>query len=72
VRKQYNLWPWPTADGVTDAWDLDRLVELSRDLPVKALVLGHETISAVQFDVQPEPDFRNCRPEDLSYDETSN
>jgi hypothetical protein len=128
VRKQYNLWPWPTDDGLTDAWDVDRLIELTRELPVKqvpiasiwqidaphwgaltprdladhvrlleetdlafpiilsadgrvmdgmhrvvkALMQGRATISAVQFDVQPEPDFRGCRPEDLSYDEASN
>ncbi len=31
--KQYHL--WPAGDGV-DAWDVDRLVELSRELPVEA------------------------------------
>jgi hypothetical protein len=127
VRKQYSFWPWPTDDGVSDAWDVDRLIELTagfsvteipiesiwqldtphwgtftpRDLAehvrlleatdlaypiilssdgrvmdgmhrvVKALMEGRATISAVQFDVQPEPDHRHCRPEDLSYDETS-
>jgi hypothetical protein len=127
VRKQYSLWPWPTDDGMTDAWDVDRLVELTRGLPVKqvpveslwqvdaphwgaftprdlaehvrlldeadlaypiilsadgrvmdgmhrvvkALMEGRATVAAVQFDVQPEPDFRHCRPEDLSYEETS-
>ena len=127
MRKQYNLWPWPT-DGGTDAWDVDRLVELSHDLPIervplasiwqldsphwgatltlrdlaehirlvdeadlaypiilsadgrvmdgmhrvmKALLAGHDGIDAVRFGVQPEPDFRNCRPEDLPYDEKS-
>jgi hypothetical protein len=38
---------------------------------VKALTEGRATISAVQFDVQPAPDFRHCRPEDLSYEATS-
>jgi len=38
---------------------------------VKALLQGRDAIAAVQFDVEPEPDFRNCRPEDL-YEETSN
>ena len=127
MRKQYNFWPWPTDEG-TDAWDVDRLIELTRDLPidqvplgsiwqldtahwgteltpreiaghvhlvrdadlsypiilsadgrvmdgmhrvVKALIEGRDTIAAVQFGVQPEPDFRNCRPEDLSYEEDS-
>jgi hypothetical protein len=33
----------------------------------KALLLGRETISAVQFETPLEPDYRNCRPEDLPY-----
>jgi len=33
----------------------------------RALVEGRTTIMAVQFEVQPEPDFRDCRPEDLPY-----
>jgi hypothetical protein len=121
VRKQYNF--WPGAEGL-DAWDVDRLIELSRGLPivevplaeiweidtpywsqpltvrqvaqhvrlvrevdpahpiilaadgrvmdgmhrvVRALDEGRATIRAVRFEVQPEPDFRNCRPEDLPY-----
>lgn len=31
VRKQYHF--WPGRDGV-DAWDVDRLIELSADLPI--------------------------------------
>ena len=125
VRKQYHLWP---SDDGFDAWDVDRLVELSAELPVRdvaldsvweldrdywfdgsaavptvrkvlehvrlildvdvtypiilgvdgrvmdgmhrvarALLEGRETISAVRFTEQPEPDFRNCRPQDLPY-----
>jgi hypothetical protein len=37
VRKQYNFWPGP--DGL-DAWDVDRLIELSRDLPVRSVALS--------------------------------
>jgi hypothetical protein len=33
----------------------------------KALLEGRATIDAVQFEIQPEPDYRNCRPEDLPY-----
>jgi len=33
----------------------------------KALVQGRRTIRAVQFETQLEPDYRNCRPEDLPY-----
>jgi hypothetical protein len=32
MRKQYHL--WPTANGF-DAWDVDRLIELSADHPVE-------------------------------------
>jgi hypothetical protein len=125
VRKQYHF--WPGASGL-DAWDVDRLIELSRDLPVievpvssideldsnywfgegfgpptvrslvfhmqlvrevdpsfpiilgvdgrvmdgmhrlaRALLDGSPTIRAVRLEVHPEPDFRNCRPEDLPY-----
>jgi hypothetical protein len=124
VRKQYHFWP---GEHGLDAWDVDRLVELSRELPVKevelaaieeidsvywfdeferptvrrvvdhvrlieevdlsypiilgfdgrvmdgmhrvakALLLGRTTISAVQFEDRVEPDYRNCRPDDLPY-----
>ena len=123
MRKQYNFWPGPVG---LDAWDVDRLIELSRDLPVRhievssiseldaahwsptqaltvrqitehfrlvrevdpsypiilaadgrvmdgmhrvirALLDGRTTIAAVQFEIQPEPDFRNCVPEELPY-----
>ncbi len=124
MRKQYHF--WPGEEGL-DAWDIDRLVELSRELPVKdvdlasideidsvywfdelerptvrkvvdhmklveevdfshpiilgfdgrvmdgmhriakALLEGRATIRAVQFEAPLEPDYRNCRPEDLPY-----
>ncbi len=35
----------------------------------RALLEGRSTISAVQLEFQPEPDYRNCRPMDLPYDE---
>jgi len=35
----------------------------------RALLEGRSTIPAVQFEFQPEPDYRNCRPMDLPYDE---
>ena len=31
MRKQYHFWPGTTG---LDAWDVDRLVELSRDFPI--------------------------------------
>ena len=121
MRKQYNF--WPSDDGI-DAWDVDRLVEQSRDLPVRqvpltsireletaywsqpmtvrdiadhvrlvqavdlsypiilaadgrvmdgmhrvvrALLEGRETIAAVRFEVQPDPDYPNCDPATLPY-----
>ena len=120
MRKQYHLWP---GENRLDAWDVDRLVELARGLPVKqvaidsiweldtpywsqltvrnvaehvrlvqevdltypiilgadgrvmdgmhrvvrAILEGRPTISAVQFDVHPDPDFRNCEPDELPY-----
>jgi hypothetical protein len=121
MRKQYNFLQ---SDTGVDAWDVDRLVESSRDLPVKqvpltsireldaaywsqpltvrdvadhvrlvqevdtsypiilaedgrvmdgmhrvirALLEGRETIAAVRFDVQPEPDYPNCDPATLPY-----
>jgi hypothetical protein len=125
VRKQYHF--WPGANGL-DAWDVDRLVALSRDLPVEevplaeigevdsvywfddanqptvrnivehirlmrdadaaypiilgpgnrvldgmhriasALLEGRPTIAAKRLPSIPEPDYRDCRPEDLPYD----
>jgi hypothetical protein len=125
-EKQYSFWP---GDRRLDAWDVDHLIELSRELPVRevpldaiaevdadywyryapvpctvrrvvehmqrvldadlsypiilaadgrvmdgmhrvarAILDGRATIRAVQFDVQPEPDFRDCSPTDLPYE----
>jgi hypothetical protein len=33
----------------------------------RALKEGRSTIAAVRFDTHPEPDYRNCRPEELPY-----
>lgn len=33
----------------------------------KALLLGRDTIEAIQFSIDPGPDFTNVRPEDLPY-----
>lgn len=126
MRKQYHFWP---SDDGFDAWDVDRLIALSRDLPVeevelaaiwevdtvywfdaetdsptvrrvvehlrlmeevdmdhpiilgydgrvmdgmhrvaRALFEGRTTINAVRFTDQPDPDYRNCHPDDLPYD----
>jgi hypothetical protein len=36
VRKQYHFWP---AERGFDAWDVDRLIALSRELPVERVAL---------------------------------
>lgn len=125
MRKQYNFWP---GECGLDAWDVDRLIELSRELPVidvpiaaisevdstywfdygsqrptvrrvaeharliaevdlswpiilsvdgrvmdgmhrvaRAVVDGRETVRAVRLTEHVEPDYRDCRPEDLPY-----
>ncbi len=35
----------------------------------KALMLGHDYIDAVQFTVDPAPDYLGCDPDTLPYDE---
>lgn len=36
MRKQYNFWP---SDAGFDAWDVDRLIELARELPVHTIAV---------------------------------
>jgi len=36
---------------------------------VRAILEGRDTVDAVQFVTDPEPDYRNCKPSDLPYDE---
>ena len=125
VRKQYNFW---SGEQGLDAWEVDRLIQLSRDLPIhevpldaipevdsdywfrygpviprvrrvvehmqlitevdlsypiilaadgrvmdgmhrvaRAILDGISAIKAVRFVTDPEPDFRNCSPENLPY-----
>jgi len=40
VRKQYHFWP---AENGFDAWDVDRLIALSRDLPVERVAVDSIT-----------------------------
>jgi hypothetical protein len=51
VRKQYHFWPARDGGGF-DAWDVDRLIELSRGLPVEAVPLDSiaEIDTAYWFD----------------------
>jgi hypothetical protein len=39
---------------------------------IKALVEGRDTIDAVQFRADPPPDYVDCRPDDLPYDQQTN
>ena len=125
MRKQYHFWP---SDSGLLAWDVDRLIELSKDLPrqrvalasireidevywfdgelerptcrkvlehmrlideadlsfpillgaegrvmdgmhrvAKALLAGHQTIEAVRFASDPEPDHVGRAPDELPY-----
>jgi hypothetical protein len=50
VRKQYHFW---TAERGFDAWDVDRLIELSRGLPVERVPVNsiREIDRAYWFDV---------------------
>ena len=34
---------------------------------VRALLMGERTIAAVQFEATPDPDYRDCQPDDLPY-----
>lgn len=47
----------------TDGQVMDGMHRVAR-----CLLEGRATVAAVQFAEQPEPDYRNVRPEDLSYD----
>ena len=38
------------------------------DRVARAVLEGRSTIEAVRFKVHPEPDYRNCAPDELSYD----
>jgi hypothetical protein len=57
VRKQYHLWP---GDEGIDAWDVDRLIELTIALPVFDVPLGElpEIDSAYWFDAAKPPTVR--------------
>ncbi len=58
MRKQYHF--WPGEEGV-DAWDVDRLIRLSTDLPVKSVPVAEirEIDSVYWFDDWHRPTVRN-------------
>lgn len=51
MRKQYHFWP---GEHGVDAWDVDRLIELSREFPVRVVELAsiEEIDSVYWFDGQ--------------------
>jgi hypothetical protein len=54
MRKQYHFWP---GDDRFDAWDVDRLVELSEDLPIQEVALSSiwEIDEVYWFDPETDP-----------------
>jgi hypothetical protein len=52
-----------TDDRSPDGRVMDGMHRISR-----ALLDGASVIAAVRFEVLPKPDYRNCQPDDLSYD----
>ncbi len=59
MRKQYHFWP-READGGVDAWDVDRLIELSEELPVEQVDVESidEVDSVYWFDEVQRPTVR--------------
>lgn len=59
VRKQYHFWPSESGAGL-DAWDVDRLVALSRDLPTEDLEVAsvEEIDTEYWFDESSRPTVR--------------
>jgi hypothetical protein len=71
----------PTVRNVVEHMRLTREVDLSHPIILgqdgrvmdgmhriaRAMLEGHATITAVQFSIQPEPDYRDCRPDELPY-----
>jgi hypothetical protein len=57
MRKQYHFWP---GESGVDAWDVDRLVELSRGLPVEQVELSEiwEVDTVYWFDAREQPTVR--------------
>jgi hypothetical protein len=78
----FDEWHRPTVRSVVDHCRLIR--EVDPTLPIilgpgtrvmdgmhrvaRALLEGSETISAVRLAELPDPDYRNCRPDELPYD----
>jgi hypothetical protein len=77
----FKFGPTPTVRRIIDQIRLIQEVDLSYPIILgsdgrvmdgmhriaRAILDGHSTIKAVQFVVDPEPDYRDCSPEDLPY-----
>src|SRR5260370_27398183 len=57
MRKQYHFWP---GERGLDAWDVDRLIELTKDAPMEEVVLTDlpEIDSVYWFDSSDAPPVR--------------
>ncbi len=73
MRKQYHFWP---GERGLDAWDVDRLIEVTKDAPIEEVVLTDlpEIDSVYWFDSSDAPTvrkivehFRLMQEVDLSY-----
>jgi len=73
MRKQYHFWP---GERGLDAWDVDRLIEVTKDAPIEEVVLTDlpEIDSVYWFDSSDAPTvrkivghFRLMQKVDLSY-----
>ena len=77
----FKFGPVPTVRRIIDHVRLIQEVDLSYPIILgsdgrvmdgmhrisRAIIDGHATIKAVQFLDEPEPDYRDCSPEDLPY-----
>ena len=77
----FKFGPTPTVRRIIDQFRLIQAVDLTYPIILgsdgrvmdgmhriaRAILEGHSAIKAVQFVDEPEPDFRDCSPEDLPY-----
>jgi hypothetical protein len=58
MRKQYHFWP---GEQGLDAWDVDRLIRLSADLPIRSVLIAdiREIDTDYWFDESHRPTVRN-------------
>jgi hypothetical protein len=77
----FEEWQRPTVRTIVDHFRLVQDVDMSHPIILgpdgrvmdgmhrvaRALLDGHSTIAAVRLPVLPEPDYRDCRPDELPY-----